>query len=175
MSSTTRYDVARYQKITTFAESVAGTRHGLALGAPTTTASRLLNRRTLHRPIRAEHTAVACLRVQQKMTVGTFVKINACIGRHRLTRLRTAIGARQSALEDKRRVYRHEGGSPFRWQTSSISKTVANTKPRNPTRCCGSRRTPAAMFAPRIPTRTAHPCHTVGGPQPHPRRFAGNQ
>ena len=52
---------------------------------------------------------------------------------------------------------------------------IASMKLRNPTRCCGSKKSgPAAMASNQVQS-TTQPCHIVGGPQPQPKRYAGNQ
>jgi hypothetical protein len=70
----------------------------------TTTTTRLLGRRTVHRPVGTEDTTVSRLRLQQRMATGTFVEVNAGVGRHRLHGRRTAMRTGQYGFQNELRI-----------------------------------------------------------------------
>lgn len=60
-----------------------------------------LKRRTLHRAVRAEYTAITCFRTQHHPTVRALVKELACIEWHDLRCAQPAMRARQHGFKDR--------------------------------------------------------------------------
>jgi hypothetical protein len=80
-----------------------------------------LDRRTWHRPVGAKHTAIALLRLEQRLASGAFVEVLARVGRHGLDLGGTALRTSQRRLENDV----HIGGSI---QKVSTSNPTARTR-----------------------------------------------